>query len=173
MNHFSGHARSMFSAEDATARDAVAAYVKLLRASRAVLERVSPLLAEHRLTPTQFGVLEALLHGGPQSHGDLGRKVLSSAGNMTDVVDKLEARKLVCRCRDAADRRTVRVALTESGRVMTEALSPRHAADIAQAMWGLSRDELCQLEGLLQKLDLDVACDEVPVVPLAVVAHAP
>ena len=78
------------------------AYVKLLRASKAVLARVEPLLAAHGLTPTQLGVLEVILHLGPLSQRDLGRKVLTSAGNMTDVIDKLEARGLVCRVPHAA-----------------------------------------------------------------------
>ena len=78
---------------------ALAAYIKLLRAGKAVLARVEPLFATARLTPTQFGVLEAILHKGPLSQRELGEKVLTSAGNMTDVIDKLEARSLVRRRR--------------------------------------------------------------------------
>ena len=69
--------------------EALRAYVKLFRASRAVLARVEANLVEHSLTLNQLGVLEAILHKGPLSHRELGRKVLTSAGNMTDVVDKL------------------------------------------------------------------------------------
>ena len=64
--------------------------MKLLRAGRAVLARVEPRLAAAGLTPTQFGVLEAILHKGPLGQRELGRKVLTSAGNMTDLIDKLE-----------------------------------------------------------------------------------
>ena len=46
---------------------ALDAYVKLLRAGRSVLARVEPRLAAAGLTPTQFGVLEAVLHKGPLS----------------------------------------------------------------------------------------------------------
>src|SRR5271156_4137771 len=91
---------------------ALQAYVKLLRASKAVLARIEPLLAAYGLTPTQLGVLEVILHLGPLSQRELGRKVLTSAGNMTDVIDKLEARGLVARVRGVADRRQVRVELT-------------------------------------------------------------
>ncbi len=44
---------------------AMRAYVKLLRASKAVLARVEPLLAAHGLTPPQLGVLEVIMHLGP------------------------------------------------------------------------------------------------------------
>ena len=67
-----------------------------------MLARVEPRLAAAGLTPTQLGVLEAILHKGPLTQRELGRKVLTSAGNMTDVVDKLEARGLVRRTRVAA-----------------------------------------------------------------------
>ena len=110
--------------------------MKLLRAGKAVLARVEPRLAAAGLTPTQLGVLEAILHKGPLTQRELGRKVLTSAGNMTDVVDKLEARGLVCRTRSSRDRRIVSVTLTPAGRALIEALFPRHARDIAAAMGG-------------------------------------
>jgi MarR family 2-MHQ and catechol resistance regulon transcriptional repressor len=128
------------------------AYVKLLRASKAVVARIEPLLAAHGLTPTQLGVLEVILHLGPLSQRDLGRKVLTSAGNMTDVIDKLESRGLVRRSRMPGDRRSVRVDLTDAGRGVIEELFPQHAKDIAHAMSGLDPAEMAQLDGLLRKL---------------------
>ena len=120
--------------DDDGIREALRAYVKLLRAGRAVLARVEPRLAAAGLTPTQLGVLEAILHKGPLTQREVGRKVLTSAGNMTDVVDKLEARGLVCRTRSSQDRRIVSVTLTQPGRALIEALFPRHAQDIAAAI---------------------------------------
>ena len=142
-----------------TVADALAVYVKLLRAGRAVLARVEPLFAAAGLTPTQFGVLEAILHKGPLSQRELGRKVLTSAGNMTDLIDKLEGRGLVRRVRQKQDRRTVRVELSPAGRKLIEPLFVRHAADIAAVMAVLSRDELRELDTLLRKLGLAAAGD--------------
>lgn len=128
------------------------AYVKLLRANRAVIGRVEPRLAEVGLTLTQLGVLEAIYHKGPLTHGELGRKVLTSAGNMTGVVDKLEASGLVLRERSRADRRLIHVELTPSGHELIEFLFPIHALDIIRAMSGLDEAELDQLGRLLRKL---------------------
>ena len=136
---------------------ALRAYVKLLRATRAVVARVEPLPAREGLTMTQLGVLEALLHKGPLTHRELGRKVLTSAGNMSDVIDKLEARGCVSRIRGTADRRLVRVALTPDGTALIAALFPRHAADVARAMGGLDAAELALLGDLLRKLGLYAA----------------
>jgi MarR family 2-MHQ and catechol resistance regulon transcriptional repressor len=131
---------------------ALRAYVKLLRASRAILARIEPGLAARGLTPTQLGVLEALWHKGPLTQGELGRKVLTSAGNMTDIVDKLSTRGLVRRVRDLADRRQVRVELTGCGSDLIATVFPCHAADIARAMAGLSSCELELLGTLLSRL---------------------
>ena len=144
----------MFGVDDPAVEDAVRAYVKLMRAARGVTACLEHRLAARGLTGTQLGVLEALLHKGPLTHRELGRKVLTSAGNMTDVVDKLEARGLVRRVRGTADRRQVRVELTGDGRGMIERVFPRHAEDIARAMSGLDRPELQALGELLRRLGM-------------------
>ena len=144
----------MHGVTDPSVQEAVRTYVKLMRASRAVAGRVEKLLATEGLTLTQLGVLEVILHKGPMTHRDLGRKVLTSAGNMTDLVDKLERRDLVRRVRDPADRRAVRVELTGPGRAMIEEVFPRHAADIAHAMSGLSGEQLRGLGELLRALGM-------------------
>jgi MarR family 2-MHQ and catechol resistance regulon transcriptional repressor len=144
----------MHGVTDPTVREAVRTYVKLMRASRSVSGRVEKLLTSAGLTLTQLGVLEVILHKGPMTHRDLGRKVLTSAGNMTDVVDKLEARGLVRRVRAADDRRQVRVELTEAGRTLIEQLFPRHADDIAHAMSGLGLRDLARLGDLLRALGM-------------------
>jgi MarR family 2-MHQ and catechol resistance regulon transcriptional repressor len=147
----------VFGVDDPATAEAVRAYVKLLRASHCVVARIEPLLAREGLTVTQFGVLEVLLHKGPLPHREIGRKVLTSAGNMTDVVRKLEARGLVTRGAVQGDRRQVAVDLTASGRALIEQLFPRHAADIAAAMGGLSTAELVQLGDLLRRLGVAAA----------------
>ena len=76
-----------FGIDDPRLMEALRAYVKLLRASKAVLGRIEKRLAQDGLTATQIGVLEGILHLGPLTQRDLGRKVLTSAGNMTDVID--------------------------------------------------------------------------------------
>jgi len=158
-------------ADDERIGEALRAYVKLLRAGKAVLARVEPRLAAAGLTPTQLGVLEAILHKGPLTQRELGRKVLTSAGNMTDVVDKLEARGLVCRTRSPHDRRIVSVTLTPAGQALIESLFPRHARDIAAAMGGLSCEELQLLGALLRKLGLAAAGEDGPLVETRATHH--
>lgn len=151
----------MHGVDDPNVEMAVRAYVKLMRAQRSVAARLEPALAACQLTLTQLGVLEAVLHLGPLTHGELGRKLLTSPGNLTDVIDKLAGRGLVCRVRATEDRRQVRVELTTAGRALIEDVFPRHAADIARAMARLDATELNQLGQLLRRLGLgDAAGNE-------------
>lgn len=142
----------MFGVDDPAITTAVRAYVKLMRATRAVSTRIEKALAADRLTLTQLGVLEVLLHKGGLSHRALGQKLLTSPGNVTDVVDKLAARGLLVRIRAGGDRRSVLVDLTPQGRALIEGLFPRHAADIAAAMGGLRTSELEKLGAQLRRL---------------------
>jgi MarR family 2-MHQ and catechol resistance regulon transcriptional repressor len=141
----------MYGVENSRTIAAVRLYVKLARASRAVAARTEPRLTEAGLTQTQLGVLEAILHLGPLTQRALTGKVLTSPGNMTDVIDKLEQRGLVTRCRVEADRRSVKVDLTAAGREFISNLFPRHAEDIARAMAGLTVAEIALLDDLLRR----------------------
>jgi MarR family 2-MHQ and catechol resistance regulon transcriptional repressor len=138
---------------------AVKLYVKLARATRAVTTRTEPSLAAAGLTPTQLGVLEAILHLGPLTQSVLGKKVLTSPANLTDLIDKLEKRGFVARCRVAADRRNVEVGLTEDGSTFIGELFPRHAETIAAAFASLTDAEIATLDSLLRRLGTsDSAC---------------
>ena len=80
--------------------------------------------AEHGLESWEFDVLAALRRAGTpyeMSPGDLLPRTLVTSGTMTARVDKLAARGLVRRRRDPADRRGVRVRLTDAGRVAVDA----------------------------------------------------
>ena len=76
---------------------ALGTYVKLLRAAETVDGAVMPSLDAAGLTPSQFGVLEALHHIGPLCLSELARKLLKTGGNLTMVVGNLQKRGLVKR----------------------------------------------------------------------------
>ena len=94
---------------------ALSALINLLRASEAFTASLQREVSGKRLTASQFGILEALLHLGPVCQGELAGKLLRSGGSITSVVDGLEKRGLVERRRDGSDRRFVRVQLTDKG----------------------------------------------------------
>src|SRR3954463_4508853 len=73
------------------------------------------------LTQTQFAALAKLHEVGPCSQNHLGRLICLDAATIKGVVDRLSARNLVTALNDPSDRRRRAVALTERGRLVTEA----------------------------------------------------
>src|SRR5919201_5072604 len=133
---------------------ALDAYIKLTRAASSLDARLAPRLADVGLSPTQLGVLEALLHLGALGQRTLGAKLLSSGGNITTVVDNLERRGLVRRERRDDDRRHVTVHLTPEGRRLISKVFPAHVRAIVQAFSALTPAEQDTLGRLAKKLGL-------------------
>lgn len=133
---------------------ALNAYVKLMRASESVTARIHTHLVPNGLTPTQFGVLEALSSLGPLNQREIGRKILKSSGNITLVIDNLEKRGLVKRERSKEDRRSYAVDLTVAGRKLIGTIFPRHAAKVVEEMKALTGAEQEELSRLCRKVGL-------------------
>lgn len=131
---------------------ALAAYVKLLRASESVHGEAMRSLAQEDLTPSQFAVLEALYHVGPMCLSVLADKILKTSGNLTMVVGNLEKRELVTRRQSTDDRRFVSAAITEKGKKLIARVFPQHAVRITELMNRLSPREQEQLAELCRKL---------------------
>src|SRR5215471_5853744 len=94
---------------------AVHVWLVLWKASRAVQARADRSIAQFDMVPSDFGVLEALLHKGPLTVKQIGEMVLLTSGSMTAAVDRLEKRGLVKRGEDARDRRARVIDLTPAG----------------------------------------------------------
>lgn len=129
-------------------------FIRLARAAEAVNARTGGNYAAAGLSESQFGVLEALLHGGPLCQRDLARKILKSSGNITMVIDNLEKRKLVRRERDAQDRRFITIRLTDAGSELISSIFPRQVATIVSEMEVLTAEEQEELGRLCRKLGL-------------------
>ena len=132
----------------------VDAYVKLMRCADTVQGILARNAEANGLTLSQLGVLEILLHLGPQNQKDLAGKILRSGANMTTIIDNLEKRDFVRRSRDEADRRTIRVELTPTGEALISTVSPLHMNNIYRMMGALNSEELETLANLTRKLGL-------------------
>jgi MarR family 2-MHQ and catechol resistance regulon transcriptional repressor len=127
-------------------------WIKFTRAVDSFGSRLAGRGTCSEVTVTQFGVLEALHHLGPLRQGEIGAKLLRSGGNITLVVDNLEARGLVQRTRSAHDRRVVTVSLTEAGEALIAEMFPKHVRAIVEEMSVLTADEQETLGRLCRKL---------------------
>jgi DNA-binding MarR family transcriptional regulator len=89
----------------------------------------------------------------PVRIGELHRHVLLSQPALSRMVDRLVERGLIERCPDPADRRGVRLSLTDAGRDTQHQIGRRHARSVARAVTAeLSPDELRQLATICWKL---------------------
>jgi MarR family transcriptional regulator, 2-MHQ and catechol-resistance regulon repressor len=129
-------------------------FVKLMRAADTVATNVHRHLQAQGLTPSQFGVLEALWHLGPLHQRQIGRKILKSHGNVTTVLDNMERQGWVVRKRQAEDRRFVTVELSDTGRELISKLFPDHTTAISRELSVLSTEEQLELARLCRKLGL-------------------
>jgi len=142
-NHHRGHP---------TERQALDAYVKLMRAADTLTARLHRQLSQDGLSESQFGVLEVLYHLGPQHQCEIAAKLLKSGANMTVVLDNLEKRQLIRRERDPGDRRSTTVHLTAEGERLIAELFPRHAEFVTAQMAALEPGEQEHLGTLCRKL---------------------
>jgi len=128
------------------------AYVKLERAASSAFAYARVGLEEEGLTLGQFAVLEALYHVGSQFLGDLARRILTSSGNLTLVIDNLEKRGLVSREQEGRDKRFVVASITPAGKKLIARIFPQHARRILDFMGRLSPAEQERLGELCRKL---------------------
>jgi MarR family 2-MHQ and catechol resistance regulon transcriptional repressor len=139
-----------------TAR-ALKTWVVLARAYAAVARAVEGDIAQHGLTTTEFGILEALHHKGPLLLGEIQRKVLVTSGGITYLVDRLVAKGLVKREPSPDDRRARYAVLTPEGKQLIAEIFPAHAAALTRLVSTLSEREQEQATTLLRKLGLAAA----------------
>lgn len=90
---------------------------------------------------------------------ELSRRLMVTKGNVTDVIGRLEAERLVTRHRDPDDARVQRVRLTAKGWRLVDTMVPVHNAWLAGLLRSFERDELLKLDALLGRLRAALRAD--------------
>ena len=139
---------------------ALGVWIALARCYSTYIKAVATKVQEYELTVPQFGALEALYHIGPLSLGDLADKLLVTGGNVTFVMDRLEAQGFVTRYRSETDRRVVLAKLTDAGRELVARVFPAHAEFIEHLCRHLSADEQAEMRRLLKQLGKGIASSD-------------
>jgi DNA-binding MarR family transcriptional regulator len=116
-------------------------------------------LTSHRLNRGEWRLLGALRRWGPpyrRSPGQLARQMGLSSGAMTNRLDRMEAAGLIRRLPDPADRRALRVELTDAGWQAWQASTDAQARKEALIASALTEREKQQLNTLLRRLLLSL-----------------
>jgi DNA-binding MarR family transcriptional regulator len=105
-----------------------AVYLSLLRTAEWLSRGVTGTLSQADLTPTQYNALRILRGAGQQegvSCSEVSERMVTKDSDITRLLDRLEARGLVSREREAKDRRRIVTRITDEGlRVLRELDAP-------------------------------------------------
>ena len=127
--------------------------VRLIKLSGLISASWQQAAAQWDLSPTAVHLLLALRKEDDVPMGRFPQVCPATKSNVTAVVDSLEERGLVMRHPDSADRRVIRIRLTEEGRHLAARL-PSHAELFADSPTAhLSPEERDQLCRLLEKIE--------------------
>jgi MarR family 2-MHQ and catechol resistance regulon transcriptional repressor len=127
-------------------------FVVLSRVYRKLTDLSNKSIAQYKLNPTEFAVLELLFHKGKQPLQLIGEKILIASGSITYVVDKLEQKGLVNRQPCLSDRRVIYAQLTDDGVKLMKEIFPGHELILHEQMSDLTLEEKSFLIHLLKKI---------------------
>jgi len=127
-------------------------WLVLMKAHRALERLAIQSIESLEVGLSDFGVMELLLHKGPQPVNEIGRRIALTSGAITTAVDRLEARGLVTREAHQTDRRARIVRLTAPGETQAATVFVGHKTIMDLAASGLSKTERATLIHLLKKL---------------------
>lgn len=150
--------------------------LEILRSLRRIVKRVegasSELEAAHGITAPQLLCLHALTRSGSLTQIQLSREVRLAASTVVGVVDRLEAKGLVTRRRDAEDRRRIHVSLTEAGRSVERAAPEPLQLQVERGLQAMTEDErhgiAASLDSLVRLLEAE-HIDAAPVLTSGVI----
>ncbi|RII09287.1 putative HTH-type transcriptional regulator YusO [Streptomyces sp. YIM 130001] len=128
---------------------------RVQRMGQILTKEVKRFAAEHGLEQAEADVLFTLRRSGPPyalTAGAFLKASMVTSGAITNRIDRMEAKGLVERVRDGADRRTVRISLTDHGLRLADELIADHLINYARICEALDRDECEQVAGALRKL---------------------
>jgi len=93
-----------------------AAFLELARTSDMLSRGLVRILKTEDLSPTQYNVLR-ILRGTPEGLpcGEIAARMITRDPDVTRLLDRLEKRNIISRCRETEDRRMVMVRITPDG----------------------------------------------------------
>jgi len=135
-----------------------AAFLDLLRTADMLTRSAIGVLKAEDLSPTQYNVLRILrgsLEGLPC--GEIASRMITRDPDITRLLDRLEKRELISRCRETKDRRTVMARITPEGLKLLARLDEPVQAAHRRQLGHLGRERLRALTELLRDARSQVA----------------
>ena len=127
-----------------------AAFLDLLRTTDMLSRGLVHILKTVDVSATQYNVLR-ILRGSPSGLpcGEIGNRMITRDPDVTRLLDRLEKRGLISRCRETEDRRTVMARITPDGLKLLARLDEPVQATHRQQLGHLGTKRLRALTELL------------------------
>ena len=131
-------------------------HLRILNSIRQIIRAVDVdsrrLASDHKVTGSQLMCLRAVVDNGAIKAVDIAKRVHFSPSTLVGVLDRLEAKGLIRRERNAQDRREVSILATDAGRrVVSEAPFPLQGS-LGRSLSQLSGEEREELAGWMERL---------------------
>lgn len=135
-----------------------AAFLDLLRTTDTLSRGLIHVLKAEELSATQYNVLR-ILRGSPEglACGEIAGRMITRDPDVTRLLDRLEKRGLISRCRETKDRRTVMARITPEGLKLLARLDEPVQAGHRKQLGHLGRERLRLLTELLSQARSQVA----------------
>jgi DNA-binding MarR family transcriptional regulator len=109
-------------------------------------------MADLGITSTQASIMFMLASGRSLAAADLAREYGIDASAVTRLIDRLEKRGLITRVRSEEDRRVVRLALTDEGRVLVGQIPAIFTKVLDKLLSGFTPEEVGFLKSMLRRI---------------------
>lgn len=136
---------------------AVLAWLRLARVFSKIEHASTTQLRCQEISPAQFDILAQVGANEGCTQQELADALLVTKGNVTQLLDRMEASGLLRRRQEG---RTKRVCLTEAGWALRQNIVPEHETLIAAQFTALTLAEQRELLRLLRKLDQSLPLDD-------------
>jgi len=135
-----------------------AAFLDLLRTTDILSRGLVQVLKAEDLSPTQYNVLR-ILRGSPDGLpcGEIANRMITRDPDVTRLLDRLEKRGLISRCRETRDRRMVMARIAPEGLKLLARLDDPVQEAHRNQLGHLGRERLRALAELLQAARTAVA----------------
>lgn len=135
-----------------------AAFLDLLRTTDMLTRRLATVLKTEDLSANQYNVLR-ILRGSPDGLpcGEIASRMITRDPDITRLLDRLEKRSLISRCRETKDRRMVMARITPDGLKLLGRLDEPVEEAHRKQLGHLGRERLQALTELLHAARTEVS----------------
>lgn len=108
----------------------------------------------YNLSPTQYNVLRILRGAGESGLpcGEIGERMITRDPDITRLLDRMEKRGLISRCRENKDRRVIKARISEEGAKVLAELDESNPKLLVKALGQMGEEKLRLLCRLLEEV---------------------